>query len=156
MGDVRVDRLADAFDRVHPRLWRALRASYLDADLASDACAEAYAQAAARSEAIDHLDAWLWRAAFRIAAGEAARRRDAGLTALPPDRPSFDDEPAGELLEALAQLSERQRHVIVLRHVGGFTAVEIADRLGTSDASVRVSLHRARRRLRTLLEHDHD
>jgi DNA-directed RNA polymerase specialized sigma24 family protein len=46
--------------------------------------------------------------------------------------------------------------VLVLRHVGGFTAPEIARRLDTSAGSVRVSLLRARRTLRNRLEADDD
>ncbi|MGH2392532.1 MAG: RNA polymerase sigma factor, partial [Candidatus Limnocylindria bacterium] len=56
------------------RLWRALVAFGRDPDLASDAVAEAFAQALRRGSGINDLPAWVWRAAFRIAAGELKRR----------------------------------------------------------------------------------
>jgi RNA polymerase sigma-70 factor, ECF subfamily len=76
-GD-RLEPFAAAFDRTHERLWRALLAYSGDAEVASDAAAEAYAQAIRRGSAINDIDAWVWRAAFRIARGELARRRGVG------------------------------------------------------------------------------
>lgn len=52
------------------RLWRALLAFSGDREVASDAVAEAFAQALGRGDAIRQPDRWVWRAAFRIAAGE--------------------------------------------------------------------------------------
>jgi RNA polymerase sigma-70 factor, ECF subfamily len=149
---------AAAFDRTHERLWRALLAYSGNAEIARDAAAEAYAQAIRRGTAIKDIDAWVWRAAFRIAGGELARRR--GQDHL---RPDHDDltiaveapDSALDLIAALAQVTERQRKALVLRYVGGYTAPEIASRLGTTAGSVRISLLRGRRTLRALLEEDH-
>jgi len=52
------------------RLWWALHAYSGDRDVASDALAEAFAQALARGSAIRSPSAWIWKAAFRIAAGD--------------------------------------------------------------------------------------
>ena len=59
------------------RLWRAVLAFAGDPEVASDAVAEAFAQALRRGEAIRNPKRWVWRAAFRIAAGELAARRRA-------------------------------------------------------------------------------
>ena len=59
------------------RLWRALLAYDGDPDVASDAVAEAYAQLLRRGGAVRDPQAWVWRAGFRIAAGELKRRSDA-------------------------------------------------------------------------------
>jgi RNA polymerase sigma factor (sigma-70 family) len=95
--------------------------------------------------------AWLWRAAFRIAAGELQRR--GGLDEVPPDLlvagPELD-----RLMPALGSLSPRQRAVVVLRYYAGYEPSEIAGILGTSAPTVRVHLMRARRRLAELLEED--
>jgi DNA-directed RNA polymerase specialized sigma24 family protein len=57
------------------RLWRALVAFSGDREVASDAVAEAFAQALGRGEELHHPQRWVWRAAFRIAAGELRDRR---------------------------------------------------------------------------------
>ena len=54
---------------VHPRLWRALLAFTRNAELASDAEAEAFAQVLRRGDAVDDIEAWVWSSAFRIASG---------------------------------------------------------------------------------------
>ena len=56
------------------RLWRALYAYSNDAELASDAAAEAFAQALGRGSAIRDVRSWVWRAAFRLAAGDLKNR----------------------------------------------------------------------------------
>ena len=45
-----------------------------DAELASDAAAEAFAQAVRRGTAIRDLRNWVWRTAFRVAAGYLKNR----------------------------------------------------------------------------------
>jgi len=57
------------------RMWRALYAYTGDPEIASDALSEAFAQALRRGDAIREADRWIWRSAFRIAAGEMKRRR---------------------------------------------------------------------------------
>ena len=52
------------------KLWRSLAAFTGDPELASDAMAEAFAQALGRGDAVETPDRWIWRAAFRIASGE--------------------------------------------------------------------------------------
>jgi RNA polymerase sigma-70 factor (ECF subfamily) len=139
------------------RLWRSLLLFSANPDVASEAVAEAFAQALRRGDAVRDLDAWIWRAAFRIASGELARRR-----AQAADELSAVDEPAVELAEqtidlvrALRTLSPKQRGAVVLHHYAGYSNRETARILGTTAAAVGVHLERARRRLRTLLE-DHD
>jgi RNA polymerase sigma factor (sigma-70 family) len=53
--------------------------------------------------------------------------------------------------EALAGLSRSEREAVVLHYVGGLTTPEIALRAGERVGTVRVRLHRARRRLQTVL-----
>jgi RNA polymerase sigma-70 factor, ECF subfamily len=57
----------------------------------------------------------------------------------------------GELIEALRSLSPNQRAAIVLRHVLDLDISEVAHRMGTAQSTVRVHLHRGRKRLRELL-----
>jgi RNA polymerase sigma-70 factor (ECF subfamily) len=57
-----------------------------------------------------------------------------------------------ELLEALTQLSDRDREVLALRFGGDLTGPEIAALLGLSLANVQQILSRSLRKLRVLLE----
>jgi DNA-directed RNA polymerase specialized sigma24 family protein len=143
-----------SYRRVHDRLWRSLFAFTGDADCASEAEAEALCQAIGRGTAIRDVDAWLWRAAFRIAGGVLAeRRRTVELQeVLGPDGggpPSTNDLPLVDFLDELSQLSEQQRAAVVLRHVGGFRPTEIAELLDSTPGSIRVQLHRAYAKLRS-------
>jgi RNA polymerase sigma-70 factor (ECF subfamily) len=52
----------------------------------------------------------------------------------------------------IAELPERQRRVIELRDVEGFSSEEVCELLGLSEGNQRVLLHRARARVRAELE----
>jgi RNA polymerase sigma-70 factor (ECF subfamily) len=54
--------------------------------------------------------------------------------------------------EAIAALPDTQRAVITLRDIRGFTASETCEVLGLTEANQRVLLHRARSKVRALLE----
>jgi RNA polymerase sigma-70 factor (ECF subfamily) len=132
------------------RMWTAVLAFAGDPEVASDAVAETFAQALRRGEAIREPERWLWRTVFRIAAGElkARRREDHFLM-----EGSYEmEEPARELVVALAKLSEKQRGAVVLHHAAGYPVREVAAILGSTPAAVKVHLLRGRRRLRELLE----
>jgi DNA-directed RNA polymerase specialized sigma24 family protein len=60
------------------RMWQAVFAFAGDPEVASDAVAEAFAQALRRGDAIRSPECWLWRTVFRIAAGELKARRHVG------------------------------------------------------------------------------
>jgi RNA polymerase sigma-70 factor, ECF subfamily len=131
------------------RLWWAVLAFSGDREVASDATSEAFAQALRRGDALRDPLAWIWRAAFRIAAGELKRR---GTAAPPLFESSYElPEPAAHVTRALKQLPAQQRAAIVLHYYADRPIREIADVLGTSPSTVAVHLHRGRNRLRDLL-----
>jgi RNA polymerase sigma-70 factor (ECF subfamily) len=139
------------------RLWRALLAYAGDPDVASDAVAEAYAQLIRRGGAVRNPQAWVWRAGFRIAAGELKRRSDAATVTAgtPTERlPTVGHLDPGvdhDLLDALALLPAKQRAAVVLFYYADAPIREIADRTGMSQLSVRVNLNRGRQRLKQIL-----
>ena len=141
------------------RLWRALVAYAGDADLASDAVAEAYAQALRRGAAIHDPAAWTWRAAFRIAAGSLKTRHSVELRPLSmtgggePARP--DRYVDADLQAALGQLPDAQRAAVILFYYADLPVRDIAARLGSNQLAVRANLSRGRRRLQQLLGDDH-
>jgi DNA-directed RNA polymerase specialized sigma24 family protein len=90
------------------RMWRAVLAYSGDPEVTSDAVAETFAQALRRGDAVRDPERWVWRTAFRIAAGMLKERSVIG-----PEQDierSYELEtPAMELIEALRRLSPRQR-----------------------------------------------
>jgi RNA polymerase sigma-70 factor, ECF subfamily len=146
------DALRSVFEAEHGRLWRSLLAQTGDPEIASDSAAEAFAQAVGRGNALHDPAAWVWRAAFRIAAGQIAARGP-GTEAAPGIVASNDTFPDDviALLDALARLDAADRRVVVLSLVGGFSASEVGRIIDSSPGAVRVRLHRARKRLRVVL-----
>src|SRR5690349_17379281 len=89
------------------RLWRAIYAFSGDAEIASDAVAEAFAQVLHRGAAVRDPAAWTWRTAFRISAGALKDRRAAEQTAAAPASSTaehLDRYADPDLLAALGQL----------------------------------------------------
>ena len=132
------------------RLWRSVFAFAGDADVASDAVAEAYAQLLHRGGEVRDPAAWVWRAAFRISRGALkARRMNSALSWTLPEHPdAYADH---DLLDAIRQLPQGQRAAVVLFYYADLPIRQIADRLGTNGLAVRANLSRSRRRLRQLL-----
>lgn len=156
---VRVDgdddqRWRAVFEAEQARMFRTLLAHGGDAEVAADAVAEAFAQGLRRGDAVRDPAAWVWRTAFRVAAGLLAERRHRPPTGLggpdPADPAAVPDEVVA-LLDALGRLPETDRQVVVLGLVGGLSATEVGAVVGVSAGAVRVRLHRARRRLRDAL-----
>jgi len=131
------------------RLWRALVAFAGDPELASEAVAEAFAQALRRGTGINDLPAWVWRAAFRIAAGEL-KRRPLTVDRIP-DRGYLPAIADLDLLHALGKLPDKQRAAVILFYYADAPVREIARRTGMSQISVRANLSRGRKRLKDLL-----
>ncbi|MCP3854497.1 MAG: RNA polymerase sigma factor [Actinomycetia bacterium] len=143
-------RVEAAYRACHQRLWRALFVWSGNADLATEAEAEGFAQLCRGIRQIRDPEAWVWRASFRIAGGFLADNQTTTDRAI--DAVTTIPEPAWELAEALSHLSELQRRCVVLRHVGGFSAEEIAALVDSTPGSVRVQIHRGLHNLRRLME----
>jgi RNA polymerase sigma-70 factor, ECF subfamily len=81
-----------------------------------------------------------------------------GWWAVPPERWEEPDERLGRdearavMLNAITGLPARQRDVIALRDISGWTAEETCNALGLSETNQRVLLHRARAKVRAALE----
>jgi RNA polymerase sigma factor (sigma-70 family) len=149
--------LGEVFDREVDRLWRAVFAFTQDRAVTDDAVAEAFAQCLGRGDEVRDPRAWVWRAAFRLAAGELkARRRTERLVEVEAfaELKAESSDRLGELLALLAGLPGYQRAAAILRWYGGYGTDEIARTLGMSRATVRVHLSRARRKLRSQLTED--
>lgn len=131
-------------------LWRAVMAYCGDREIANDAVAEAFAQLLARGEAVNAPLAWLWRSSFRIAAGDLKARR--GATPSRTEATYVPSEPLIDVLRALKRLSPNQREAVILHDYADLPTAEVARIMRIGQATVRVHVSQARRRLRHLLE----
>ena len=102
--------------------------------------------------------AWLFRIMANASLDLVRRRkvRDADelpeTIAMPFRDPGEADELRTRLQQALAKLSERQRAVIVLHDIEGFTHGEIGSMLEIPEGTARSDLHHARAALRKMLQ----
>ena len=164
-----------ALDAHRATLWRLayqLTGSSFEAD---DVVQETYVRALERWPPADEarLRAWLVKVATNVGIDHLRRRRRAPYVGpwlpVPIDdvtlaRNAIDDavadttcEPEAEyalresvsyaFVAALEALTPRQRAVVLLRDVLGYSAAETADVIGATEASVRVAHHRARQAL---------
>jgi RNA polymerase sigma-70 factor, ECF subfamily len=133
-----------------PGLWRTIYAFAAGRQaIADDAVAEAFARALERAAQIRDPVPWLYRTAFRLATEDLRRERRRPE----PDPEQADGPAAGlvALVPALRQLSPAQRAAVVLHYEADLPIREVAARMGTSVAAVKVHLFRGRGRLRELL-----
>ena len=103
---------ADAVEHVYRQhgqaVWRSVFAYAGDREVADDAVAEAFAQALRRGAAIDAPLPWIWRTAFRLAAGALKERGRGGAPLRAQD--SYElPQSASDLIAALRLLSPKQR-----------------------------------------------
>ena len=156
------------------RLWRlAYRLAGSKAD-AEDLFQELLVRAYAKLDdlvAIDEPGSWLSRVMYNLFIDERrrfTRRRlhiveegflaGEGIEGLPgQDDPAYDQERHEKLRRlgaALAQLSDEHRIVVLLHDTEGYKISEIQDVIGAPEGTVKSRLHRARARLREILEAD--
>ena len=151
-----------ALVRLHERrAYAVTRAIVLTHEDAEDAVQEGFLHA---YRALDRFlpdqpfGAWLYRIMANSALDLVRRRkvRDADelteMVAMPFRDPGEADELRTRLSEAITHLTERQRSVIVLHDVEGFTHGEIGQMLGIPEGTARSDLHHARATLRGLLK----
>ena len=98
--------------------------------------------------------AWIMRVARNAALDHVRARRQIPVEEVRIAEPE-DERNTFETLyafkRALAALPESQRQVLVLRHIGGLSPNEIADRLGKTEASIQGLHHRGRAALKLSL-----
>ncbi len=117
-------------------------------------------------EALDRFDAtrpvgpWFYRIVVNrsLNARKARSRRaremipeDAPARTASPERAVEVTEARGQVATALASLSERQRAVVEMIELEGFSGPEVAEILGIPEGTVRWHLHGARKALRAAL-----
>jgi RNA polymerase sigma-70 factor (ECF subfamily) len=114
-----------------------------------------------RVGASGNLAGWLYRVTVNVCHDAQRKRRAsapvedaAGLAALTadPQRAAVETERRRALEMSLRMLSEKERTVVVLRDLEGLTTQEVARVLGTTEATVRSQISKARVKARDFLE----
>lgn len=97
-------------------------------------------------------EAWVRKTAFRLALTAKRKRRVEGMLhgdlPAPADGWNFGDQ---ELTEAISALSLMQRAAVIFFYFEDRPVAEIADILGCSPSTAKVHLHKARKKLATLI-----
>lgn len=127
-----------------------------DWDLAEDAAQEALLEAARTLHVLrepHRFQAWLRAIAVHAATRQRLRmaRHEALLQPLAVDlaaEPSRSCELVETVRDALRELSGRDRQVMTLHYLEGLSCAEVAQRLGTTEGTVKRVLHDSRARLR--------
>jgi RNA polymerase sigma-70 factor, ECF subfamily len=160
--------LVDHGDRLYSLALRITR----DPDMASDAVQEAFATALARAADFRGDSApgtWLHRIVYtksvdllrrrgretalpdEDAAGSGDEDGPSASWSRPPDEVLYGAETRAALMKALDVLTPLQRAVFTMRELEDRTTDEVAEVLDLPSGTVRVHLHRARMKLRSVL-----
>ena len=131
-------------------------------DLAKDSADEAFARAYERWPRVSGMDSptgWTYKVALNYGRRRLRRRRfeQALLLRQTRDRPTEENAAGGrdtDLWRIVSGLPARQRTAIVLRYVGDFSELEVAQLMGISAGAASSSLSVARRRLAELVHND--
>jgi RNA polymerase sigma-70 factor (ECF subfamily) len=108
-----------------------------------------------------NLSGWLYRVTVNVCHDVGRKRRvsapveDAGELAAPtadPQRAAVETERRRALEMSLRMLSEKERAVLVLRDLEGLSTEEVARALGTTEATVRSQVSKARVKVKDFLE----
>jgi RNA polymerase sigma factor (sigma-70 family) len=112
-------------------------------------------------EALDNKEAWCMTVTRNLAIDKVRNRKvhmqdiaDYGhLTdnSVGQDRKMEDDERYGNIMKLVNQLPEKQKTIVFLRDVEGYSYQEIAEMTETTLDFVKISLHRARKSLKEQL-----
>ncbi len=155
-GDARAfAQIVSRYDkRVLGIAWRLLRNREDAMDAAQETFVRLYKYLGTYDRSRD-LGAWLYRIVVNASRKLAAQRARA-QAAVPP-RGEASDVAAGlpasrDIERAMAALTEKERAALVLRDLEGLSTEEVARILGSSQATVRVQVCTARKKIRRYLD----
>ena len=117
----------------------------------------------------EKIEPWLARVTRNACIDAIRRRKDGGRVGIDdnagfelhegapgPENLAYASQLGGQIVRALETLSELSRSVVILREIQGLSYREIGEALEMPMSSVRVTLHRGRRRLREELKEARD
>ena len=148
------------YEAVAPRFWAFLFSQCRDRSLADDLCQETFTRVLASGlepASDEHLTRYLYKTGIHLLRDRGRRSGREPLPlleALDLGARAAPEGLASDLARALGALSPRERELLWLAHVEELDHRAIAETVGARPGSVRVMLHRARRRLAKLLGRD--
>ncbi len=145
------------YDREHDRMIATMLLTTGDVELAVEGVDEACSRALERWPRVSTMESptgWAYRVALNHASRLARRRKleQRVFRKMSPE-PGLPAS-ASEIWELVSSLPQRQRQVVMLRHVADLPEAEIAVALGISRGTVSSTLHDARQQLGRLLSDD--
>ncbi|MCP3904211.1 MAG: RNA polymerase sigma factor [Planctomycetes bacterium] len=158
--------IVDAYSR---RVFGLIRVSCGNADLAEEITQSTFCTIVSKIASYTEqgrFESWLFHIAMNRLRDEMRRRKrqatpveDETLTGLigagaTPEPSGADPVQSAQLQRALAKLSDADRQIVHLRHIGGLSFRQIADLLEQPLGTVLARQHRALKKLRTLMEAD--
>ncbi|HKF00216.1 MAG TPA: sigma-70 family RNA polymerase sigma factor [Actinomycetes bacterium] len=148
------------FRREYPAIVRTVALILDDREAAKEVVQEAFVRLLlhwGRVSRYDRPGAWVRRVAIRLAVRSARLRLRRSSAERSAWAPGATAGPADlDLRRAVVGLPRRQRVAVTLFYLEDRPVDEVADLLGCSPSTVRVHLHRARRRLATALRQEDD
>lgn len=149
--------VAEWFEAYQGGLYRYLGRIMGDEERAADLLQETFARALValrRGPPPENESAWLYRVATNLAYDQLRRGRRLRWLPLSGDEPARpfegDVDMALSVRRCLAGLRPREAEALLLYEYVGLSCVEIGELLGEPANTVRVRIHRARQRFRTL------
>lgn len=153
--------VSDWFERYHAGLYRYLTRLLGEGESAADLLQETFERALValqRGPPPANEAAWLYRVATNLAYDALRRRRRLRWLRLSGDEqgPAIEGATAEAmaLRSCLAGLRPREAEALLLYEYVGLSCVEIADLLDETASTIRVRIHRARKRFRSLYERE--
>ena len=128
-----------------------------DPAAAEDAAQEAFTRAYKRWAHVSTLerpDLWVVRVGINVAIDGWRKRKLEHALDTEQHAPADDRIDAMWIEWGLAHLSPRQREAVILSYAEGLGRDEVARRMGSTTATIKTHLERARRRLRDVLKGD--
>ncbi len=158
------DAWSTLYERHHSKIYRYMLMQTSNPTVAEDLAAEVFLRAVRSIGGFQFrgfsLAPWLYRIGHHVAIDHFRRapRPTVEITEMPSQRPDGDPEAAlarsqdmAELQQALRQLHDEQRQVLLLRFIQGLSAREVAESIGKSEQAVKALQYRALNGLRRLL-----
>jgi RNA polymerase sigma-70 factor (ECF subfamily) len=160
----------EAYERHYTKLFAYVYSRVGNVELAKDLTAEVFEKAYVKGHSVREAAAyttWLFMIAKNVVIGHYRRqkRENNGLTRVKdslwlterppePEAGALHSEEVSSLMRHLRKLSGRDQELLALKFEGELSYAEISRVLKLSEVNVRVSIFRALRRLRSLMEGD--
>jgi RNA polymerase sigma-70 factor (ECF subfamily) len=162
----------EAYERHYTKVFAYVYSRAGNVELAKDLTAEVFEKAYVKGHSVREAAAyttWLFMIARNVVIGHYRRqkRESSGLTRMKdslwlseqpaePEAGALHGEAVSNLMRHVRRLSCRDQELLALKFEGELSYTEISRVLGLSEVNVRVSIFRALKRLRSLMEAEGD